>query len=195
MATGIGRTEAMRRLPRREQELQRLFRTHEEPEEGYPVRDVCFYLMAECGRGARASKFLNAGDMEGFGKMMTGAHDGDRVARYDPETDRIQPWENRTSDATLDALIRRNADLILQPGAFSCSCEELDRLVDISLNVEGVLGARLTGAGLGGCMVILVHRDRSPVLLDALDQKYYRPNGHPLAAEVAVPVEGATHGF
>ena len=186
----IGRTEAIRRLSKRERELQRLFRTHEEPTEGYPVRDVCFYLMAECQRGARASEFLNAGDMEGFGAMMTGAHDGDRVARYDPETGRTRRWEHPTSDAMLDELIRQNAALILQPGAFSCSCEELDRLVDISLNVEGVLGARLTGAGLGGCMVILVHRNRVPALLDELDQKYYRPEGHPLSAEVAVPVAG-----
>ena len=191
----IGRTEVTRRLPNRSRELTRLFRTHEEPEEGYPVRDVCFYLLAECQRGARASEFLKAGDMDGFGAMMTGAHDGDRVFRYAPETGRSRRWENRTTDEKLDELIRRDADLILQPGAFSCSCEELDRLVDISLSVEGVLGARLTGAGLGGCMVILVHQDRVRSLLDALDREYYRPNGYPLAAEVAVPVEGATLGF
>ena len=193
----IDRTEAIRRLPKRERELQRLFRTHEEPTEGYPVRDVCFYLMAECQRGARASEFLNSGDMKGFGKMMAGAHDGDRVFRYAPATGQVQPWENRTTDEKLDELIRRDADLILQPGAFSCSCEELDRLVDISLSVEGVLGARLTGAGLGGCMVILVHQDRVRALLDALDREYYRPNGYPLAAEEAVPVQGGggVHGY
>lgn len=42
---------------------------------------------------------------------------------------------------------------------YEVSCEELDLMVDLALEVEGVLGARMTGAGFGGSTVNLVHRE------------------------------------
>jgi galactokinase len=42
---------------------------------------------------------------------------------------------------------------------YEISCPELEVLVNAAREVEGVAGARLTGAGLGGCIVALVRRD------------------------------------
>ncbi len=42
---------------------------------------------------------------------------------------------------------------------YMVSCRELDMIVDVSREIEGVLGARMTGAGFGGCAVALVHKD------------------------------------
>ncbi|MBM3749145.1 MAG: galactokinase, partial [Acidobacteria bacterium] len=39
---------------------------------------------------------------------------------------------------------------------YEVSCEELDFLVDTALALPGVLGARMTGGGFGGCTVSLV---------------------------------------
>ena len=39
---------------------------------------------------------------------------------------------------------------------FEVSCQELNRMVDVALGVEGVYGARMTGGGFGGCTVNLV---------------------------------------
>lgn len=39
---------------------------------------------------------------------------------------------------------------------YAVSCPEVDRLVELALQVEGVLGSRMTGAGFGGCTVTLV---------------------------------------
>jgi galactokinase len=42
---------------------------------------------------------------------------------------------------------------------FEVSTPELDTLVDVAMRTEGVVAARLTGAGFGGCTVNLVQRD------------------------------------
>jgi galactokinase len=44
-------------------------------------------------------------------------------------------------------------------GDFEVSTPELDLLVELASRTEGVIGARLTGAGFGGCTVNLVERD------------------------------------
>jgi len=41
---------------------------------------------------------------------------------------------------------------------FEVSCDELDIIVDAGRPLSGVLGARMTGAGFGGCVVALVHK-------------------------------------
>ncbi len=42
---------------------------------------------------------------------------------------------------------------------YEISCPELEHLVQAAREVDGVLGARLTGAGWGGCIVAVVHKD------------------------------------
>jgi len=42
---------------------------------------------------------------------------------------------------------------------YEISCPELDVLVNAACEVDGVVGARLTGAGLGGCIVAAVRQD------------------------------------
>jgi len=42
---------------------------------------------------------------------------------------------------------------------YEVSCAELDTLVDAASSVDGVIGARMTGAGFGGCTVNLVKEE------------------------------------
>lgn len=42
---------------------------------------------------------------------------------------------------------------------YEVSCEELDVMVEEARRISGTLGARMTGAGFGGCTVSLVHED------------------------------------
>lgn len=42
---------------------------------------------------------------------------------------------------------------------YEVSCAELDRLVSLACEVEGVYGARMTGGGFGGCTVTMVRKD------------------------------------
>ncbi|TFG63964.1 MAG: galactokinase [Spirochaetales bacterium] len=55
---------------------------------------------------------------------------------------------------------------------FEISCPELDTLIALALE-EGALGARLTGAGFGGCAVALVMDGDLPAFLSAVGRRYY----------------------
>jgi N-acetylgalactosamine kinase len=68
---------------------------------------------------------------------------------------------------------------------FEISCPELDQLVEISRQADA-LGARLTGAGFGGCIVALVENSRAGDFIEAIRREYffnYMKAAHP---EVAV---------
>ncbi|MFQ5704444.1 MAG: galactokinase [Gemmatimonadales bacterium] len=80
---------------------------------------------------------------------------------------------------------------------FKVSCPELNELVDISLAADAV-GARLTGAGFGGCIVALCHSSSVGDLIGALERKFYEGRRFAGALEhhlfVASPVGGASVG-
>ncbi len=59
---------------------------------------------------------------------------------------------------------------------YEVSCPDLDELVDCSL-AAGAAGARLTGAGFGGCVVSLVGEEECDALLDEMWTEYYLPRG------------------
>ncbi len=74
---------------------------------------------------------------------------------------------------------------------YEVSGKELDLLVEIALNVPGVLGARMTGAGFGGCTVNIVERDAVPALTDAINEQYPRTTGLTPEIYVCSAVNGA----
>ena len=74
---------------------------------------------------------------------------------------------------------------------YDVSSPELDALVETAQSVDGVYGARLTGAGFGGCTVNLVRRDAIEPLTEAIMTRYATRTGlTPRAFEVR-PSSGA----
>jgi galactokinase len=61
---------------------------------------------------------------------------------------------------------------------FEVSCPELDIMVEIAQSLPGCHGARLTGAGFGGCTVNLVARDQAKVFAKSLAAGYESRTGH-----------------
>jgi galactokinase len=55
---------------------------------------------------------------------------------------------------------------------FEASCDECDLLVSIALELDGCLGARLTGGGFGGCTVNLVEAAQSETFAAELAARY-----------------------
>jgi len=65
---------------------------------------------------------------------------------------------------------------------------ELDILVDEARNIEGVIGARMTGAGFGGCTVNLIKSDNIENFRKILGQNYKEKTG--LKADFYLPEIG-----
>lgn len=74
---------------------------------------------------------------------------------------------------------------------YEVSCAELDLLVDLALKQEGVLGARMTGAGFGGCTVNLLRREHIDAFEKTIKQGYKKITGILPDIYVTPPVEGA----
>jgi galactokinase len=57
---------------------------------------------------------------------------------------------------------------------FEVSSAALDTMVEIAQAQRGCRGARMTGAGFGGCAVALVDRDASPAFVERVAAEYER---------------------
>lgn len=74
---------------------------------------------------------------------------------------------------------------------FEVSSPQLDALVEIAAAVPGVVAARMTGAGFGGCTVNLVHAESVAALRDAILATYAARTGlTPMILPVS-PANGA----
>ena len=68
---------------------------------------------------------------------------------------------------------------------------ELDTLNAAALKVEGVLGSRMTGAGFGGCIVSLVHKDALDTFKTQVEAEYYQAIGYHATCYVSAVGAGA----
>ncbi len=71
---------------------------------------------------------------------------------------------------------------------FEVSSPELDALVEIALGVKGVVAARMTGGGFGGCTVNLVRPDAVDALAAAVETDYANRTG---LTPMVLPVSAA----
>ncbi len=194
----LTRRAAHRLLPDQRDRLEEIFQTHRAIGP-YRLRDVAMYGIAECRRSDMFADLLAAGRLEEVGRLMRLSHDGDRVVDY--RSGRAIPFEPSYTDRQLERLgrdaasedpaRRARAALWAQPGRYACSTPQIDYMVDLVSAQEGVVGAQLAGAGLGGCCMILVRTDALPRVLSALRRGYYRV--HRLGFDVGVckPVAGS----
>jgi galactokinase len=60
---------------------------------------------------------------------------------------------------------------------YEVSCQELDILVDLAARQSGTVGARMTGAGFGGCTVNLVRSEATATWIPAVAEGYLRRTG------------------
>ena len=94
--------------------------------------------------------------------------------------------ENRRTVEAADALQRRDLPTlgrlmheahISYSKDFEGSCIEADTMVDLAQDLPGLIGARLTGGGFGGCTINLVKKEHSVDFAKALKARYLQATG------------------
>ena len=60
---------------------------------------------------------------------------------------------------------------------FEASCVEADTMVDLAQDLPGLIGARLTGGGFGGCTINLVQKDKAADFAADLKDRYKQATG------------------
>lgn len=73
---------------------------------------------------------------------------------------------------------------------YRVSSPELDALVEIAARLPGCLGARLTGAGFGGCTVNLVEAAQAPAFAEQLAADYQQQVGRQAAVWITRAADG-----
>jgi galactokinase len=60
---------------------------------------------------------------------------------------------------------------------FEVSCPELDLMVELAEEAEGVYGARMTGGGFGGCTINLIRKNCVAAFKEHVRDGYERSSG------------------
>ncbi|MDB6352734.1 galactokinase [Trichococcus sp. K1Tr] len=68
---------------------------------------------------------------------------------------------------------------------------ELDTLVQAAWDQPGVLGARMTGAGFGGCAIAIVEKEAIPAFIENVGKTYEAAIGYPAEFYIAEISDGA----
>jgi galactokinase len=72
---------------------------------------------------------------------------------------------------------------------YEVSCQELDQLVGVATNCDGVLGSRMMGAGFGGCTISLVESGAAEKAAEQIRNDYARLTGQEPWMHLAAPAD------
>lgn len=148
-------------------------------------------LLAENISGVTALRDVSVSDFELYA-MGLPVKVRDRCRHVVYENQRVESFVqalmDKDSDLMGELLLASHEDL---RELYSVSCPELDLMVEIAMGVEGVVGARMTGAGFGGCAIALVEKGGEEVLKAAVLEQYTAKTGITPEIYVSTPSDGA----
>ncbi|MGI8706892.1 MAG: galactokinase [Actinomycetota bacterium] len=150
----------------------------------------------DCEEAARALSASSLRDVtlheleNGRDRMSTNAHR--RAHHVITENERVLATVAALSAADFDAV----GDLFAESHRsyaqdFEASLPEIDALVDIARRTPGVVAARLTGGGFGGCTVNLVHRAAAGEAAQTISSTYEDSLGKSTRWWLSEPAAGA----
>ena len=96
----------------------------------------------------------------------------------------------RQGDAQRLGLLLNESHVSLRDD-FSVSSEALDAMVECAQDHASCYGARMTGAGFGGCAVALVDVEQTALFVEVTAQTYRTRTGHDPSVYVCRAMEGA----
>ena len=176
------------------EKVKKIISSHELPE-SYNVRSALLYGICECERSKVCAEILKNGKIAEFAELMNISHDGDRVSITTENG--LVDFDYLTTDEKLSDLIEKSekgdksAALWRQGGGYACSIPGIDSLIDSILKEKGVLSAQISGAGLGGCIMIFCEKAFENDILEFLNETYYKPNNFENGALIVKPIKGS----
>lgn len=144
--------------------------------------------FAEC-RGALAD-LQQVVAIESLGDLTEEAFEQHASAIKDPVAKRRARHAVVENRRTLDACTALNEGRLKDFGVmmnashqslkndYEVSCKELDVLVDLSQQFDGVIGSRMTGAGFGGCTVTLIEKGQVDRFIEEVGAAYLAEIGY-----------------
>ncbi|KAK8648188.1 hypothetical protein V6N13_128949 [Hibiscus sabdariffa] len=102
-----------------------------------------------------------------------------RAAHVYSEANRVHAFKDTVaSNFSEEEKLKKLGDLMNEShrscsDLYECSCPELEELIKVCRN-NGAVGARLTGAGWGGCAVALVKESIVPRFVSSLTDQFYK---------------------
>lgn len=154
----------------------------------------------ECEEALRALAPVTGGDA--LCHITPGEFEAHKDAIADPvcrKRAKHAVYEDHRTVAALDALEKgdmalfgrlMNESHISLRDDYEVSCEELDILTSLAWELPGVLGARMTGGGFGGCMIALVEKSAADGFIEAIRTAYSERTGLEARFIAAEPGDG-----
>ncbi|MBN2103936.1 galactokinase [bacterium] len=110
-------------------------------------------------------------------------------------------YENERVRAFSEALKEKNTERMGQllfkshenlRDDYEVSCPELDLMVTLAMEVPGVIGARMTGAGFGGCAIAIVEKGHEKDVREKIFYEYPVKTGIEPEIYLSAPSQGAS---
>lgn len=123
----------------------------------------------------RPIKSLRDVTLEELGQVFNDMPDPIRRRARHVITENNRVWAFQ--QAMREGALKRAGSLLLASHAslrddYEVSCRELDAMVKALMSIDGVFGARLTGAGFGGACLAMVREDALKRILEEVPSKY-----------------------
>lgn len=90
---------------------------------------------------------------------------------------------------TLGKLVNGSHDSLRD--LYEVSCDELDIMVNIARNCDGVYGARMMGGGFGGCSIVLAKPESVTSVISTLNKEYKKQTGLDASILATTPGPGS----
>ena len=129
-------------------------------------------ILSKYKPGIRSLRDISPPELAAFSEFLPetvhrrAEHVVKEIHRVETAVTALRKGETRSFGALMYAVHASVRDL------YEVSTPELDTLVEIAKRLPGCLGARLTGAGFGGCTVNLVEEGFADNFIRALKQEY-----------------------
>jgi galactokinase len=131
-------------------------------------------IIGRCFPGAESLRDVTPEQLETVKHDLPGAI-GCRARHVVTENARVERFVEASAATDVETMGRLfvESHRSLQ-NDYEVSCAELDFLVDSALAIDGVLGARMTGGGFGGCTVNLLRADAEARFRERISAAYER---------------------